>query len=65
MRASFLPTYGLVVMGWLYVALTWDEPYRALIAAAFAAGALSTLALWWLPMERIVASLGLMPRVAA
>ena len=55
-RASFLPTLALSVLGWIYLALTWDEPNRALIAWIFGIGALSTLALSRLPMERIVAS---------
>src|SRR5690349_19979959 len=55
-RASFLPTLALSVIGWIYVALTWDEPNRAPIAWIFGIVALSTLALSRLPMERIVAS---------
>jgi diguanylate cyclase (GGDEF)-like protein len=55
-RASFLPTYGLCVAGLLYVALTWDEPRRALLAAVFAVGIVSTFLLSRLPMDRIVAS---------
>jgi diguanylate cyclase (GGDEF)-like protein len=55
-RASFLPTYGLCVAGLVYVALTLDESNRALIAAVFAVGVVSTFVLSRLPMGRIVAS---------
>ncbi|MBE2317895.1 GGDEF domain-containing protein [Solirubrobacter sp. CPCC 204708] len=54
-RASFAPTYGLSLLGWVYAALTWNEPNRPLMATAFAVAALSTLALARLPMDRIVA----------
>ena len=43
--ASILPTYGLCLAGWLYAALTWDEPHRALLVAAFAIGVVSTFVL--------------------
>lgn len=55
-RASFLPTYGLSLVGWLYVALTWDEPHRAFMAVLFGVGVVSAFALGRMPMERIVAS---------
>lgn len=55
-RASFLPTSGLCLAGWLYVALTWDQPHRALMALLFGSGAVSAFALARLPLDRIVAS---------
>jgi len=55
-RASFLPTYGLCVAGLAYVALTWNESHRSIIAAVFALGVISTFVLSRLPMDRIVAS---------
>jgi diguanylate cyclase (GGDEF)-like protein len=55
-RASFLPTYGLCVVGWLYVALTWEQPHRAFMAVLFGSGAVSAFALARMPMDRIVAS---------
>jgi diguanylate cyclase (GGDEF)-like protein len=54
--ASMLPTHALCVMGWLYVALTWDEPHRLFIGALFAVGVLSQLVLARLPVDRIVRS---------
>ncbi|MDA0183710.1 GGDEF domain-containing protein [Solirubrobacter phytolaccae] len=43
-------------MGWLYVALTWEQPHRVFMALMFAVGAVSAFVLGRLPMERIVTS---------
>jgi diguanylate cyclase (GGDEF)-like protein len=40
----------------VYVALTWERPHRAVIAAMFGAGILSAVVISWLPRERIVRS---------
>jgi diguanylate cyclase (GGDEF)-like protein len=55
-RASMVPTYGVVVAGLLYVAGTWSQPHRGLITALFVTGAVSMWILGRLPMGRIVRS---------
>jgi predicted signal transduction protein with EAL and GGDEF domain len=55
-RASMVPTYGVVIAGLLYVTATWGEPHRALIAALFVTGAVSMWILGRLPMAKIVHS---------
>jgi diguanylate cyclase (GGDEF)-like protein len=55
-RASMVPTYGVVVAGLLYVAATWSQPHRGLITALFVTGAVSMWILGRLPMARIVRS---------
>jgi diguanylate cyclase (GGDEF)-like protein len=54
--ASMLPTHALCGVGWVYVALTWDEPHRAFLAGLFAVTVVSMLALNRLPLVAIVRS---------
>jgi diguanylate cyclase (GGDEF)-like protein len=43
-------------VGWLYVALTWEQPHRPLMAVLFGSGAVSAFALARVPMDRIIMS---------
>ena len=42
--------------GWLYVAATWDQPGRQLIASLFGIGAIVALLFVLIPHERVVRS---------
>jgi diguanylate cyclase (GGDEF)-like protein len=54
--ASMLPTHALCVVGWIYVALTWDEPHRAFLGTMFGVAVVSMLVLNRLPLLAIVRS---------
>jgi diguanylate cyclase (GGDEF)-like protein len=49
-------TFVVCFAGFGYVAWTWNQPGRALLAALFAAGTIGGLLVWWLPTERIIRS---------
>jgi diguanylate cyclase (GGDEF)-like protein len=49
-------TLATCAAGWLYVAATWDQPERSLIASFFGIGAIVALLFVLLPHERIVRS---------
>src|SRR2546430_1424611 len=49
-------TFVVCFAGFGYVAWTWNQPGRTLLAALFAAGTIGGLLVWWLPTERIIRS---------
>jgi diguanylate cyclase (GGDEF)-like protein len=49
-------TLALCAAGWLYVAATWSEPNRNLIASLFGIGAIVALLFILIPHERVVRS---------
>jgi diguanylate cyclase (GGDEF)-like protein len=49
-------TLALCTAGWLYVAATWDQPHRNLIASLFGIGAIVALLFVLIPHERVVRS---------
>jgi diguanylate cyclase (GGDEF)-like protein len=49
-------TLALCTAGWLYVAATWDQPNRKLIASLFGIGAIVALLFVLIPHERVVRS---------
>jgi diguanylate cyclase (GGDEF)-like protein len=49
-------TLALCAAGWLYVASTWDQPNRNLIASLFGIGAIVALLFVLIPHERVVRS---------
>src|SRR3954453_3106899 len=49
-------TLALCAAGWLYVAATWDQPNRNLIASLFGVGAIGALLFVLAPHERVVRS---------
>src|SRR5437763_1227479 len=49
-------TFVVCVFGFGYVAWTWSEPDRSVLAALFAGGIVGGLLVWRLPTERIIRS---------
>ncbi len=49
-------TFVVCFAGFGYVAWTWNQPGRALLAALFVAGTIGGVLVWWLPTERIIRS---------
>jgi diguanylate cyclase (GGDEF)-like protein len=49
-------TLAVCAAGWLYVAATWDQPSRKLIASLFGIGAIVALMFVLIPHERVVRS---------
>jgi diguanylate cyclase (GGDEF)-like protein len=49
-------TLATCIAGWLYVATTWDQPSRKLIASLFGVGAVVALLFVLIPHERVVRS---------
>ena len=54
--AGLCLTFVVCFAGFGYVAWTWEQPGRALLAAVFAAGTIGGLLVWSLPTERIIRS---------
>ena len=55
-RIGLLTTYGIVAAGGAYILTTWDGDNRGWIAALFALGALSGIAIALMPQDRVIAS---------
>ena len=49
-------TLAICAAGWLYVAATWEQPHRNLIASLFGIGAIIALLFVLIPHERVVGS---------
>src|SRR5947199_3203604 len=49
-------TLAVCAAGWLYVAATWEQPHRNLIASLFGIGSVVALLFVLIPHERVVRS---------